>query len=304
MNVSLRLLRAFVAVSREGNVGRAAAAMFVSQPSLSQDIRRLERELQVPLFDRGPRGLTLTSAGREFLRAAESALALVDRGVEQARVLAAGDRPVITIAYSPSLGNKLMPELLPALEREIAALAIDVLGVDTGEVGAGVAAGRFDLGLAHCPEADAALATEHILDERLCVALGTDHPLAARTSVHLAELAGSTLLIWPRETAPSYYDRILEVCDTAGLGIDRVREHRRSMTRSYLFNEDDAFSLLPVSASFLHLPQTRFVEVADPGSTVPLSCLRRAGDVRPELRRITDLVRQVGGELATAHPAS
>lgn len=304
MNVSLRLLRAFAAVSREGNVGRAAAALFVSQPSLSQDIRRLERDLGVQLFDRGPKGLSLTEAGQEFLRAVESALAILDRGVAQARELAAGERPSLSIAYSPSLGNKLLPELLPAIERALPGWTIEVREVDTGEVGPGVAAGRFDLGLAHCPTADPELVAEHLIDEPLCVAVGSQHPLAARPVVRLAELAGSELMIWPRETSPDYYDRVFDVCADAGLTPKRVREFRRSMTRSYLFNEDDVFSILPVSASFLHLPGTAFVRISDEDATVPLVSVRRAGDQRPELARISALAQSVSEELRTAAPTT
>jgi hypothetical protein len=139
-----------------------------------------------------------------------------------------------------------------------------------------------------------------LLDEPLCVALGTQHPLAGREIIALAELEGSELLIWPRDSAPEYYDRIFEVCAAAGLRIDRVREFRRSMIRSYLFNNDDVFSVLPLSASFLHLPGTAFVALSDPGSTVPLVAMRRAGDQRPELRRIAELACEVGDRLTSA----
>lgn len=300
MNVSLRLLRAFVAASREGHVGRAAAKLYVSQPSLSQDIRRLERELGVELFDRGPKGLTLTASGHEFLRAVESSLTILDRGIAQAREIAVGERPIVSIGYSPSLGNRLMPELLPVLEREFPGITFDLLGVDTGEVAAGVIAGRFDLGLEHGESSAPELAIESLVDEPLVVALGTEHPLAGRDLIALAELQGSELMIWPRDTAPEYYDRIFEVCAAGGLQIERVREFRRSMTRSYLFNEDDVFSILPLSASFLHLPSTTFVAVSDDDSTVPLVSLTRAGDERPVLRRIAELSGQIGDRLISA----
>ncbi|MBX3093413.1 MAG: LysR family transcriptional regulator [Cryobacterium sp.] len=300
MNVSLRLLRAFVAASREGHVGRAAAKLYVSQPSLSQDIRRLERELGVELFDRGPKGLTLTASGQEFLRAVESSLTILDRGIAQAREIAVGERPVVSIGYSPSLGNRLMPELLPVLEREFPSITFDLIGVDTGEVAEGVTAGRFDLGLEHGGSAAPELAMESLVDEPLVVALGTEHPLAGRDLIAVAELQGSELMIWPRDTAPEYYDRIFEFCAAGGLQIERVREFRRSMTRSYLFNEDDVFSILPLSASFLHLPGTTFVAVSDDHGTVPLASLTRAGDERPVLRRVAELAAQIGERLISA----
>ncbi len=301
-NLSLRLLRAFVAVSKEGHVGRAAASLFVSQPSLSQDIRRLEREAGVVLFDRGPKGLTLTAAGEELLRGVEAGLILIDGGVARAQAAAAGVRRQLTIGYSPSVGNKLMPALLPILERQLDAWEIDDREVDTGEVGPGVLAGRFDAGLAHCPAPDPGLEITHLVDESLCVALSAGHPLAARTGLRLDELGGSSLLIWPRETAPEYYDVIMNLCFAAGLRPGRVKETRRAMVRSYLLDDQRTFSLLPASIEMLSIPGVRFVALESP-ITVPLVYLRRSGDERSELAAVESLSRHTGRRVLDARVA-
>jgi DNA-binding transcriptional LysR family regulator len=290
VNVSLRLLRAFVAVSREGNVGRAAAGLYVSQPALSQDIRRLERELGVVLFDRGPRGMTPTAAGERLLRGVESGLTAIDAAVADARAVAGGDRVTIRVAYSPSVGNRLMPALLPVIERELGDIEIDEREVGTGEVGPGVVAGRFDAGLAHCPSADPALVISRILDEPLCVAVADRHRLAGRESVRLEELTDSTLLIWRRDSAPEYFDEIVAVCRRAGVRLRGITEVPRLTPRSYLL-DDSTFSLLPRSAAAIPRPEVTFVALADPACTVPLTYLRRAGDDRDELRSIETLTR-------------
>lgn len=298
-NPSLRLLRAFVAVGREGNVGRAAASLYVSQPSLSQDIRRLEREVGARLFDRGHRGLTLTPAGEELFRGVEAGLAHIDCGVERAQQAAAGTRPSLSLAFSPSVGNKLMPALLPALEHRLAEWEIDEREVDTGEVGPGVLAGRFDAGIAHAPTADPGLEITHLVDEPLCVVLSAGHPLASRSSVRLDELGASSLLIWPRDTAPEYYDEIMGACLRAGLHPAQVKESRRAMVRSYLLDDNDTFSLLPASVRMLNRPNVRYVAL-EPHVTVPLVYLRRAGDEREELDTVEQLARKTGRMLLRA----
>jgi DNA-binding transcriptional LysR family regulator len=309
-NLSLRLLRAFVAVCKEGHVGRAAAALFVSQPSLSQDIRRLEREVGTRLFERQPRGLSLTAAGEDLFRGVQAGLALIDRSFAQAQLTATGARPSLTIGYSPSVGNKLMPALLPLLEQELGTWEIDDREVDTGEVGPGVLAGRFDAGLAHCPAPHPGLTATHLVDEPLCVALSASHPLASRTHLRLDELGDSALLIWPRDSAPEYYDRILGLCFSAGLRPGGIKETRRAMVRSYLLDDNRTFSLLPASIENLRIAGVRFLALEASTLTVPLVYLRRTEDDRTELGAVEALSRQVGRTLthevgpAVATPAA
>ncbi len=297
VNLTLRLLRAFVAVSHEGHVGRAAAKLYVSQPALSQDIRRLEREIGVVLFERGSKGLSLTPAGSELLRAVETALSILDQGIAATQALAAGHRIVVRIAYSPSIGNQLMPALLPALEREILSLTVEEREVDTGEVGPGVLSGRYDVGFAHSPSPDPRLTLIHLADERLCVAVANSHRLASATSVRLSDLEGSALLIWPRDSAPEYYDLILEICARAKLDLPQIKQFRHITPRSYLLDDNQTFSLLPKSSAIVQRPEVRFVDLEDADSTVPLMFVRRSDDDRGELGAIEDVARRVSKKL-------
>ncbi|HEX4444185.1 MAG TPA: LysR family transcriptional regulator [Galbitalea sp.] len=297
VNLTLRLLRAFVVVSHEGHVGRAAARLYVSQPALSQDIRRLEREIGVILFERGSKGLSLTPAGEELLRSVESALSTLDHGISSAQAIAAGDRTVVRLAYSPSMGNQLMPALLPALEREKLSLIVEESEVDTGDVGPGVISGRYDVGFAHSPSPDQGLLLSQLADERLCVAVAASHRLASATSVRLADLAGSALLIWPRDSAPEYYDLILDICARAGLELPEVKQFRHITPRSYLLDDNQTFSLLPKSTATIQRPEVRFVDLDDEDARVPLMFVRRSDDDRGELSVIENIARQVSRRL-------
>jgi DNA-binding transcriptional LysR family regulator len=284
VNVSLRLLRAFVAVGIEGNVGRAAARLFVSQPSLSQDIRRLERAVGTDLFVRGPHGVRLTAAGEVFHRDVEAALTMLDRGVDRAQAAAQSQRQRVVLSFSPSIGHRLIPAVLPALERRLPLVTVDEREVDTGEVAPGVLAGRFDLGLAHCAPEDPQLHSTPLGDDPLCVALAASHPLARRGSpVELSALAGLSLLLWPRQTAPEYYDRILEICAGSGLQPSVVPGPRRTLIRSYVLTGGNVFCLLPAATSQLNVPDVCFLPIADLEATVPLVLVRRQDEERREV---------------------
>jgi DNA-binding transcriptional LysR family regulator len=298
MIVSLRLLRAFAVVGVEGNVGRAAAKLYVSQPSLSQDIRRLEREVGTELFIRGPHGVRLTPAGEILHRDVQAALTLLERSVESARAVARSERRRVVLAFSPSIGHRLVPLLLPALEHDLPDLAVDEREVDTGEVTPGIRSGRFDIGLAHCATSEPELHATPMGDDPLCVALASDHPAAQRGEpVWLRSLKGLSLLLWPREVAPEYHDHILEVCAHAGLPAPVVPGPRRSLIRSYLLSEGGIFALLPLATSALHVPGVTFLPVLDEQAAVPLVLIRRQSEERPEVLRVAARVLNHAGAL-------
>jgi hypothetical protein len=110
--MELRHLRYFVAVAEEQNVTRAAVRLHVSQPPLSRQIRDLEAELGVALFDRGAKAVRLTEAGRVFLTEARVALQRVVDAVQMARAVASGQRGEIHVGYAPSLTVELLPRAL------------------------------------------------------------------------------------------------------------------------------------------------------------------------------------------------
>ncbi len=300
MEASPRLLRAFLVVVEEGNLSRAAARLFVSQPALSQDIRRLERLAGAELFTRGSRGMEPTPAGLVLADGVRQALGILDRAAEQARRTAHGRRPSVTLAYTPSVGNHLIPRLLPELERHCPQVEIDEREVDTGEAGPAVESARSDLALAHCPDDSALLEAAVLADEPLVAALAEDH--GPPRPVALRELGGLELLLWPREVAPAYHDRILEVCRKGGLAVTVRTGPRRALTRSYLLTQGGAFALLPSGAAALRVPGVRFLPITDAAATVPLTLLSPRHGARPEAAAVIAAVRALTPPILSSGP--
>ena len=291
MNSSLRLLRVFLAVSKEGNLGRAAATLYVSQPSLSQDIRRLERELGVQLFVRGPHGVALTAAGEELRRDVEDALALLDRGVERAQNVGSATKPRVTLGFTPSIGQELMPSLLPTLEGRLPKIVVEEREADTGSVTTGVRSGVFDLGLVHCQGVEDDIASMTLRQDELCVALAANHPLSGRGQpMNLEELGDLPLMIWPREVAPEYYDTLIAICHKSGLLPEVVPGPRRAIIRSYTVSGGSVFCLLPLSMSHMQVPGVSFVPIADPEARLPLDLVRRKREDRQEVTAVWNLL--------------
>ncbi|MFI6041042.1 LysR family transcriptional regulator [Nocardia sp. NPDC051321] len=204
--MSLRQYEYALAVAEAGSVTAAAELLHVAQPSMSQQIRGLERELGVQLFDRTPTGLVPTAVGHAFLREAEIAVSASRRARATAR--AGADELVgeLVVAAQLGFGARQLPGALSALRRRFPRLEVTVFEEpSSSELDRLCRRGMLDLALmAECertPE-DA----HHLGDEEFVVVLGAGHRLLAADRVELRELAGEP---WVRFDRDSALDRVL-----------------------------------------------------------------------------------------------
>jgi DNA-binding transcriptional LysR family regulator len=206
MAIELRLLRYFATVAEELHVGNAAARLFISQPALSQQIRALEEQVGLPLFIRHPRGVELTEAGKVLLDEARTVLSgseLLEATVQELR---RGRTANLRIGLPPGLPPALLPTLLAPLREREQDAPIEVRELTTPEQITAITDGTLDLGLVREPIDGKGLSRRTLLIEPLGASLPARHPLAARASVTLRELADERFVCFPRPWAPSLHD--------------------------------------------------------------------------------------------------
>jgi DNA-binding transcriptional LysR family regulator len=191
-DLEVRQLRYFVAVAEELHFGRAADRLGMAQPPLSRAIRDLERQLGVVLFERTTRQVRLTAAGEVLLRDARTALDAITTAARRARQ-AASQSPRLRVALKADVDGGLLPQILDAYRDEDAALPPELVLGAFGEQAQALRDGRADVGLVLCPFDDRGLDSEPLLTEPVLVALAAADPLAARTGLCLADLAGRRL---------------------------------------------------------------------------------------------------------------
>jgi DNA-binding transcriptional LysR family regulator len=211
-----RLLRYFLAVAEELHFGRAAARLYISQPSLSNQIQKLERTLGADLFVRSSREVKLTPAGRALLEEAPRALAALERAAECTRLAGAGTTGTVRLGYPPPASFETLGAVLQAVEGDNPSMTVVSSELFSAEVPGRVLGGELDVGLALHPDRMRGVRTEPLRVEPLAAVLSKRHPLAQPSSISVADLEGETLLLFPRELAPAYYDRIMEACEQAG----------------------------------------------------------------------------------------
>jgi len=214
--VNLRDLRYLVALADHAHFGRAAAVCFVSQPTLSTQIRKLEEELGVPLFERAPRKVMLTPAGRDIAERARRIIGEVEQMKEVARRSQDPEAGTVRLGMFPTLGPYLLPHVVPGIRARFPKLELLLVEEKSDVLLARLREGKLDAGLLALPLHDDQLHVEFLFEEPFLLAVPETHPLAKRDSLALKELADQRLLLL--EDGHCLRDQALDVCHMAGAG--------------------------------------------------------------------------------------
>ncbi|MBS0581257.1 MAG: LysR family transcriptional regulator [Proteobacteria bacterium] len=215
MELKLKDLRYLVAVADERHFGRAAARCFVSQPTLSAQLQKLEQGLGIQLVERAPNNVSLTQAGEEIVARARRILEAADEVV----TLASSQRDPLAgklrVALLPTIGPYLLPRVAPLVRKSLPRLELRLYEYQTGPMLEKLRAGELDVGILALPVDLTGLQARELYREAFVVALPEQHPLAARESVRVADLKDERLLLL--EEGHCLRDQALEVCSRVGI---------------------------------------------------------------------------------------
>ncbi|WP_371660490.1 LysR substrate-binding domain-containing protein [Streptomyces sp. NBC_00280] len=215
--MELRQLRYFVTVAEELHFGRAAERLHIVQPTVSQQVQRLERELGVKLFDRSPRQVRLTTAGQQFLPAAKAVLTAEESARAVAAGLAGRAAKTLRVGTVEGMGERL-DRVLEAFERQAPGVRVELVSVPVQERLRQVADHRLDAAFVRGPrEAEAGLQYIPVWQDELVAAIPALHPLAGQERLTLAELADLPLRLPERHQHPALVDLVLASCRSSGV---------------------------------------------------------------------------------------
>ena len=220
----IRHLECFVAVAEESHFGRAATRLGIAQPPLSQRIQRLERELEVRLFDRTSRQVTITRAGLLLLPEARELLARSETLLAAARRIRDGDSALLRAGLPPDISGDTVAALLTAFHGRNSGVELELHELSTADQLARFAARELDVGLIHHPCDVTGLELGPVLRRDLGVLLPREADSGtASVEVPLSALAGRDLVLFPRAGAPALYDELLAGCARGGYRPPAVR---------------------------------------------------------------------------------
>ncbi|MEM7223027.1 MAG: LysR substrate-binding domain-containing protein [Pseudomonadota bacterium] len=220
--LTLKQLRYLVAIADCRHFRQAAERCEISQPSLSVQLRNLERLLGVQLVERGRSGVTLTPIGREVVARSRRILLDAQGILDYSATAQHGLAGTIRLGVKPTLGPYLLPNVVRALHRRHRDLKLYIREGAPHELGSELSRGVHDLILAQLPVRESALETARLFREPIYLALAADHPLAAQDDVSIQDLEGLPIL----SLAPDHHlhDQVLLLCEEFGAALVRDYE--------------------------------------------------------------------------------
>jgi DNA-binding transcriptional LysR family regulator len=296
--MELRHLRYFIAVAEEGHITRAAERLGIQQPPLSQQIRALERELDVQLFRRLPRGVELTDAGRAFLDEARTVLTQVDHALATTRRTARGEQGRVAVGFTSSASfHPFVPRVIRSFREahQLVSLALEESG--TAELVAALKEGDIDAAFIRSAVGDpTGVEITPLLDEEMLAALPTGHALAPPpgkdTPLPLASLAGENFILYRRPVGPGLHDTIIAACHRAGFSPHVSQEAPRMLSTLSLVAAGLGVTIVPASMQRLHLDGVVYRRLKDSQLSAPLVLAFRHGESSAAVRRFIALVQR------------
>jgi len=297
--MELRHLRYLIAVADEGHITRAAERLGMQQPPLSQQIRILERELDVQLFRRLPRGVALTAAGVAFLADARAILAQLDHAVATAKRTARGEQGRIAVGFTSSAPfNPFVPRVIRVYREAFPLVALTLEEGGTTELIEGLRNERIDAAFIRTPIADReGLVVQILLEEPMVLALPRGHVLArkkgASKALSLAAVAGEIFVIYRRPSGPGLHDVIVSACNAAGFSPRIGQEAPRIGSTLNLVAAGLGISLVPESLQLMRMDGVVFRRLAGTVQPkAPLYFAARRTEASAAVREFGELVRR------------
>lgn len=257
-------LRYFRAVARHGTFTRASEVEHVAQPSLSQQILKLEAELGARLFDRLPRSAKLTVFGKTFLPKAERILRDLEEAKTELREMSSNDKGEVVVGIIPTIAAYLLPKLLNDFTARHPLVNIKIIEDITPTLLQRLHEGTIDLAVAALPISGNELASVELFKEKLYAVLPEKHRLASRVSISLADLNREPFLLL--KEGHCFRDSVIAACNKVKVSPSIVFESGQFATILAMVSAGMGVSAVPAMA-VQPQPGCKFIRISGKHST-------------------------------------
>lgn len=290
--MELRHLRYCIAVADELNFNRAAEKLHVSQSALSKQIRELEEEVGIEIFERTKRKVEVTEAGRLFLAEARRTLAQADQTLQIATRAGRGEIGKLVVGLEGSSTYDLIPLILHTYRSRFPQVELVVTEMPTLQQIYALEHKHIDVGFLIQP-GDLAdnIECERLLQEPLIVALHQSHPLKSQPSVSLQALAKDAFVFVPQSLGCGFFSLVSQIFRSAGYTPGTIQEASQLQTLLSFVAAGMGITLIPASARVFQMPGIVYVDLEPPAPTVDVMVAWRGDDSSPVVRTFLKIVR-------------
>lgn len=288
--MELRYLRYFVAVAETRHFTKAAELLNISQPPLSQQIKKLEEEIGTPLLKRLTRGVELTDAGEAFYQDARQILELSANALEKAKGIARGISGQLSIGFASS--TAFHPQIFRLLRRfqdSFPAITLLPREENMATLMHELQEGLLDAAFVRLPcESSKAFNLKMIASEKMTLVLPQGHRLADAPRLSLATLRAEPLVLFPREVAPSLYEVIISACLRAGFQPDSVQQSPQISSAINMVAAGFGITIIPDSLRSIQLPGVSFHQIEDAALSSDIALAWRRWDRSPAVHHLAE----------------
>lgn len=294
--VELRHLRYFIAVADELNFSRAAERLQIAQPPLSQQIKALEDDLGVQLFNRDKRPIQLTEAGQAFLEEARSILANLRQAIGKTQRIHQGKLDHLTVGFTSSMANGVLPNILRTFRQHYPETSLILREASSDSQIQGLRDHQTDIIFAYRTPAliEANDLTVTLLSEETLVAvLPQQHPLTAKSIISLVDLANDEFIMPLRPVVFGLPEKIYALCAQAGFVPKVAQEAIFMVTILGLVAGEMGISILPSSVQTLRRQGVTYRPLQEEAIANPLTIAWRQENSSPILQQFIDIAKHI-----------
>jgi DNA-binding transcriptional LysR family regulator len=290
-DIELRHLRYFVTVAEELHFGRAAQRLNLSQPPLSQQIRKLEEILGFPLFTRTSRSVSLTNAGEAFLQRARRTLRNVQRDIDETRSIGRGEVGSLHIGFVGSGTLSTLPEIFRTYREAYPLVQLHLHESFTALVTEGLENGTLDAGILRDGDPVEGLNITTIFSERFVAVVPATHPCAKQKSISPAVLRGEPFVYYPRSAGARAFEKPLTLCEAHGFRPQIVQEASHWLTILRLIAAGLGVTIAPECVRRIASPDVVCLSLRGARTVSNIELAWRVGESRPIVERFARIAK-------------
>jgi len=296
MGMELEDLRSFLVLSEQLHFRRAAERLFVSQPALSKQIRRVEERLGGPLLVRRSRGLHLTPAGEVLLRHARQIIEDSDSAERITRLALKGEAGTLRVGFGIAVLARGLPNLMLRFRKRFPNVDLSVRNMSTSDQIQALSERKIDVGFVRLPIRNREIETVPVVKERLMIVLS--EPWVHDAKAGLTGLSGAPFILPCRADSASFYDHVFRTCRAAGFMPRVVQETDVFFTALNLVRAGLGVSIAPSAVQLMRVPQIRFAETRIPEGewSIGIACNRQ----RPRPMLVENFIQMARKLLSSA----
>ena len=288
--IELRHLRYFLAVAEDLHFRKAAERLFISQPGLSRQIKQMEEDLGIQLFERHNRKVVLTSAGEYLKNELTRNLKSLDNSIKHAKLLQDGKHGKLEFGYVGSAMQELIPNLLVTFKKEHPNVQFGLKEMDNQKQIESLLHQKIDIGFVRLDRVPRGLSIQPILKENFCLVLPQNHLINSSNFKNLTQLKNEPFILFDPSYSPSYYEKVMQIFTDNGFSpiISHNTIHAASIYK--LVENNFGLSIVPKSLQLGYNMKVKFIELKNIKQHTTLSIVWDKNNRNPLLNALLKMI--------------